>query len=398
MIRMLKEVEDILDPTEISANLRLSRYADILTKEEIENAKREHADIGPVPFKQLDSSKGRYPDYSFKGVKPIVMRLMGRLIMDQAGGVLENANLRLHRHFSCPYIPGSAAKGAARHAAWCAWRDEEDNGKKKEIARKIALTFGYPTGDTMPKKEIDRKREQEIDYLDNYLEKEFPELFGDEKAPYKTFAGTVSFLPAYPSGDYKLVTDVLTCHHMKYYSGELPKAYDNENPNPQFFPAVESGAVFEFQLLPLQRKATLDSDSLFFAEEYLRKGLQLYGIGAKTAAGYGWFETDTEVEQKIAKKLEDAEKEKAERARFESLSPLEQAMEKMKTEDLAGKVNDLESMSEHEQRAIVKLLAGDKSLDWREWKKKAEKGKHKKVQKRVENVRKLAAELGEELP
>ncbi len=276
--KMLKEIKDVLNEKELSVSLRLTRFAHL-----------DETGSAPIDWACRGKTE-KWAGFQFNAGKPVPMRLMGRLIMDQAGGVMENANLRLDRHFSCPYIPGSAVKGAARHAAWCAWHDEEDNEKKKEIARKLAMTFGYPTGDTMPKKEKDRKRAAETDYLDNYLAKEFPEQFSDEKAPYKTFAGMVSFLPAYPAGDYKLVTDVLTCHHMDYYSGKQNKAYDNENPNPQFFPAVEEGTTFKFRLLPIQRYVQLDFDSLAFAEAYVREGLEIYGIGAKTAAGYGWFE------------------------------------------------------------------------------------------------------------
>jgi CRISPR type III-B/RAMP module RAMP protein Cmr6 len=157
------------------------------------------------------------------------------------------------------------------------------------------------------------------------------------------FAGTVSFLPAYPhhlpANDLEL--DIVTCHHPRYYRADpdMPVALDIEEPNPVVFPAVAAGVVFQFAILPIHRAwlglvgqvsdLTVPgvSDSvgtpggiasaaptnkagsqgpeasatgrpevcstaarlLTRAREWLRQGLETFGLGAKTAAGYGWF-------------------------------------------------------------------------------------------------------------
>lgn len=189
------------------------------------------------------------------GVLSFKMRLGGRMMVNQSGGIL-NAGLELHRNFGCPMIPGSALKGIARHAAWCDWKDAEeakDVEKAKELAIMIANVFGNPTGNKP---------------LDDSLR----EMKEEERS------GSVAFLPAFPaSSDWKLVVDVLTSHG----------GCDTKNPVPVFFPAVEKGATFRFSLNPVQGRGT--KENLDIAVKYLKKGLSENGAGAKTAAGYGWF-------------------------------------------------------------------------------------------------------------
>ena len=56
-----------------------------------------------------------------------------------------------------------------------------------------------------------------------------------------------------------------------------------------FFPAVEKGAEFRFAIAPTARATEED---MAFAEKALVSAITLHGVGAKTAAGYGWFEYD----------------------------------------------------------------------------------------------------------
>jgi CRISPR type III-B/RAMP module RAMP protein Cmr6 len=381
---LLNEVGTAIREDDLSASLRLTRYAHIG-----ETSKKD-----PVDWICRGRQVSR-PTIEFPGAAGIPMKLMGRLIVDQAGGVLENANLRLHRHFSCPFIPGSACKGVARHAAWTAWHNAPAGDKKKELARKTALTFGYPTGDAMPSQAENRRRE-EMEYLDNYLARSFPTEFDGDYGCFKNVSGTVAFLPAYPVGTCKLVADVLTCHHMNYYSGKENQARDCENPNPQFFPAVEAGTTFLFQILPCSRKYSLDFSALAFAKEQLRRGLLDHGIGAKTAAGYGWFEDDKEAEAEIERLNGIRRQEREEKRRIESLDPVEKAMEIMEKDDLAVWANKIDSLEERESRALIRLLAGERNADWKNWVKRAKK--MDKIRKRTDNVRACADNLGEVLP
>lgn len=230
-----------------------------------------------------NSSSWALPAGVEAGGKSILLRLEGRLVIHLAGGILENAGMCIHPHFNCPFIPGSGVKGVARHAAWAKW----DETKSVEDALKVAWTFGYPTGDKKG--------------LDAFLAQQKPEWFGEDGI-YKTFAGSVAFLPAFPvEGDFKAVADIITCHHPDYYGGRKETATDDESPNPQFIPAIEAGSLFRFVVRPLGRMVGTEIPSsetvLAWAEQFLVEGMTLYGAGAKTAAGYGWFSYNQEEER-----------------------------------------------------------------------------------------------------
>jgi CRISPR type III-B/RAMP module RAMP protein Cmr6 len=208
-------------------------------------------------------------------------KLGGRLIVNQAGGVLENAGLCIHPHFNAPYIPGSAIKGCARHAAWQAWNEAEEGDAKIAAAKEVAEIFGFPTGDSKPKKEEDVDPNRV--YLDEYLK---------DKCEYKegdSHSGKVAFLAAVPETTAKLVVDIVNCHHKDYYAGKETKPYatDDETPIPNFFPAVDAGVSFKFTIVPIGVHNLTER-----ALHWLKIGLSQNGIGAKTAAGYGWFDID----------------------------------------------------------------------------------------------------------
>jgi len=171
-----------------------------------------------------------------------------RLVLGLSNGVLENSGLSLHRFFGVPFIPGSALKGVARDAV---------DVVEKARARKV-------------------------------------ELFGNEPEDDEARQGAVSYLPAYPvSANARLEYEVCTPHYRDYYSGngKNPQALDTENPIPNLFPAVARGVEFKFSLLARSARYsdTDASELLDLAVLCLREALTTRGVGAKTAAGYGWF-------------------------------------------------------------------------------------------------------------
>lgn len=227
--------------------------------------------------------------------------LRSRLAVNLAGGILENANICLHPHFGYPYLPGSAIKGIARHAAWCEWNTSVGE-LKKVIARRIATVFGYPTGD---------------DGLDAALKSD--EGARNEK---KDHAGCVAFLGAFPEKKATIEMDVLTCHHAKYYSGSKPQATDDEDPNPQAFPVVKSGVTFCFPLIPLRKCGETELEA---AKQWLIEAITVNGAGAKTAAGYGWFKDVTQERAALREKSLAA---KQVRARLDTLRTVVDALVK----------------------------------------------------------------------
>jgi CRISPR type III-B/RAMP module RAMP protein Cmr6 len=352
-----------------SLSLRLQKFTVIDNKSD--DKKRQLDLLWQKPHKKIAP-----PELEIPGGVKFKMKLMGRLIVNQAEGLFENAGLAIHRHYNCPYIPGSALKGIARHAAWYEWTEAEGE-QKKEVARKIAFTFGYPTGDSVPKKKENITRPLE-EYLDYFLEEYFPEEFGkkdketEKKGIYSSFAGSVSFLPAFPADDkWELTTDVLTPHGGNDYT----------NPIPIFFPAVEKGANFKFCVIPVKNRKVPDSFSpVDFAVEYLKKALSEDGAGAKTAAGYGWFDADSYQEEiNEADISDDEKKEKAEKS-----------INELAINGYEKKLDTLYEENEFYQRAYLKRFFEIKKKLYRKW--------QSKNNSNVEKMEKIAGKIGFKIP
>ncbi len=319
--------------------------------------------------------------YSVPGMVVFTMRLGGRMMVDQAGGVLENANLCLHRNLGFPMIPGSALKGIARHAAWCRWIEALEAGKTEEaksLAGLIAATFGYPTGDTLPANAATRTRESDH-YLDAFLASEFPDDYG--KDGHRTaWAGAVSFLPAVPADkEWTLVVDVLNSHGDGVSNVRNPHQDNGEkNPIPVFFPAVESGTKFRFTVAPIAGRST--PEILNFAVEMLKNGLTTCGVGAKTAAGYGWFVPDSE--ERIADRSSCSQEELA--------VIYQQEVDNLPFIGLEDTVDSLASRDELFQRLYLQRLMRQKASLLRRWENNKNNLRWQKV---VEIAGKLNLEL-----
>lgn len=278
-ITTLKKIEELLGNNFSacdSPSLRLTKYLSLEGKnkrQEIESVCKLTAISKPMPRKNI-------------GEDVIYAELLSRLIVNQGSGILENAGLSLHRFFGYPIIPGSAVKGIAHHAAYEMWKEkyEENSDDCLTFAEKIIETFGFPTNDKV---------------LDDYLKARCVSI--------EAKSGKVCFMDAIPydAGEKPklVVTDILTSHHSKYYSSNDVQdiAIDNEQPIPTPFPVIEKGTKFRFALVPSKHS---NCDSLLFAKECLLVGLTIYGVGAKTAAGYGCFKDITEeVNASLVEKL-----------------------------------------------------------------------------------------------
>ncbi len=247
-------------------------------------------------------------------------QLQGRLMVNMAGGVMENAGLCLDR-FGLPYIPGSAVKGCTRRMAIQELLEaREAVASANELAKlltDIARVFGWGEEDwDISKRTKEGRIKSDLAWAvgvelwpDVIIECGRTLLHKALKSPkdFGHFAGSVSFLPAHlvdigRTGKVdglstevpllgKLELDVVTCHHGEYYASDNPNAIatDTEDPLPVFFPAVASGHIFAFAQRPLRGA---DAALVARARTWLATGLATLGLGAKTAAGYGWFETE----------------------------------------------------------------------------------------------------------
>ncbi len=368
-IQMTNEVKELVGRGDcLSPSLRLTKYAFVKTKPEEDKAKRNkdhNFNKNIIDFICKAKPQEKKTSFEVPNSETLIMKLGARMIINQAGGVLENAGLCIHRFFGFPYIPGSAVKGIARHAAWEEWFYEKKDDAN--FAKQIADTFGYPTGDKS---------------LDNFLKEEH---YDTKKA------GSVSFLTATPIGEAKLETDVLTCHHMDYYNGQLEKALDNESPNPQFFPTVAAETSFKFQIVPLRNSQKNKSDICQFAVKYLKLGLEDNGIGAKTASGYGWFEENKSETEKVKKEQEKKDVER----KIEAMNPLDRKIAEFSklADDIFKKhINTLSESDDETKIAVIKCLQTSKIHIWN-----ADKKGKKKAKIRADKMREVANKLGEVL-
>jgi len=273
--------------------------------------------------------------------KMLYAQLQSRLMVNMAGGVMENAGLCLDR-FGLPYIPGSAVKGCARRAALAALREWCETGDKPasennlfnkacapfaapaDMLAAIARVFGWCNQDWSDRQ--DPSNPSDFFWATNQdatvLQQAARNLAAHfrwkveakhEHIPWKSlpnFAGSISFLPAYPLNAAgvqlplpipplgKLELDVVTCHHRNYYGEptepkDVPQSHekwqrwkrehdawqrewgtapDTEEPVPVVFPAVAPGHVFAFALCKL-RGADADVEQ---ARAWLATGLEIY--------------------------------------------------------------------------------------------------------------------------
>ena len=421
-----------------SPSLRLEKFVIL------EEKSRKKDEISRVVACANRAPAGPSPSWfsTLPGAQVLAMKLQSRLIINQAGGILENAGLCLHPHFNCPMIPGSAVKGIARHAAIQAIRDANSAEEKAELLVKTALIFGWCEQEWSVKTTKTGTFASDFRYACNGAEQVWTtvvdrllgilnvqEKRSDRRNPLAeslpNFAGMVGFLPAFPAkgSAARLAVDIVNCHHPKYYQGDraYATATDTESPIPVFFPAVEAGVFFDFAVVPVRRSLhglppeLAPAKLAECARNWLRTGLEAHGAGAKTNAGYGWFEYDAaevarQEKQRSEEQASQAQRE-VERVRRTALSPDEQAAEdfvKILGNDpvgtLKGKMAQIATLPETEQRAICVLLRNTYAKEWAVDVAEASKAKGPddkkggKSLKRVTAVRSSAAKLGVELP
>lgn len=372
-------------------------------------------------------------------------QLKSRLMVGMANGVMENAGLTLDR-FGLPFIPGTAVKGCARRAAIAILREWSETGTKPagsenlfsplcapfesraHLLARIALVFGWVEQDwsaTPEKSDFAWACGEDFTSVWKPAAEQLVACLNirikaaHENKPWlslPSFSGSVAFLAAQPNKDPGLVLDVVTCHHRDYYgktenaNGRLlmPVALDTEEPVPVVFPAIkeQSGSDhFAFPLLPLRRA---DAALVDFALQALALGLDVFGIGAKTNAGYGCFDSseafnmsvsqrlaaDAKMREQLARQAAEKAREEADlKAKAEAKAALEAALEGLSPEQKEDKKLELLSdaqfdskvrafckepkrggPTESEKPAIVRALRGPRLSYWQAFKTKATKG------------------------
>jgi len=291
-------------------------------------------------------------------------QLEGRLAINLADSLIQNAGICLDRLFGLPFIPGSAVKGVCRHAAF-----EELKSASTERQQLLFDLFRavFGTADT--------------DFTNGSLGS-FRALFSGRTENQK---GAIAFLPAYPVNEARVVVDLTNVHYPDYYMSGRTEDLSKERPQPNPFPAVEVGAQFAFCLV--LNGVNNDPSLLAAATRWLETALTVRGVGAKTASGYGWFslrpdvidqlltEYRREAEAAAVKAKADSDarsKAEAEAARKARLPPEEEAKERfgdLNQQDFASAVSGLSSLCAAEQKGLLlALLMPDRRDTWKAWK------------------------------
>lgn len=206
---------------------------------------------------------------SFRQGRDVVfeVRTEGRLLIGHGNPAPTDVGITLHHTWGVPVLPGSALKGLTAHfVATCYGADPDERAPERE-------PFVGPGHD-------DGRRAGDI-YRRLFGVSAMREPGGDLLPAYQ---GEVVFHDALwlPRGSGPwLARDVLTVHQRTYYQGRdsLPNDYDD--PNPVAFLSVPSGVGFLVAL------SCDDGTLLQMAERFVGEALGEWGIGGKTAAGYG---------------------------------------------------------------------------------------------------------------
>ena len=170
-----------------------------------------------------------------------------RFVVGLGGASVLETGMTLHRLYGIPIIPGSALKGLARAYA------ETVEGKDANDPNVVAV-FGKPPRST----------------------------------PLES--GEIIFFDAIPITLPKFKLDVMTPHFPDYYQKRTDLPADWQNPTPIYFLTVQD-TKFLFAVAARREEG---KGYVHIATKWLKKGLAELGVGAKTAAGYGYFQLSLE--------------------------------------------------------------------------------------------------------
>ncbi len=274
-----------------------------------------------------------------------IAQLKSRLAINLSDGLIENAGICLDKLFGLPYIPGSAIKGVSRHAALAELKTKSDQ-EIPPCLSKFCEIFGCSNDDF---------KNGDLKLYSSYLNSKFKER-----------KGAVTFLPAYPFDNVRLVVDMTTVHYPEYYNSGRTSDLKNEQLRPNPFPAVEMGSQFAFCLV--LNGMGQNQELIEEAKSFLIEAITVSGIGAKTAAGFGWFSLRDDLLEIIQKEAQSkADQEALEQEKIEKIEIAAKA-EKERRSNLTPEVlaaEELKKLEEHEFAEVAKSIAlnNDESKD-----------------------------------
>ncbi len=163
-------------------------------------------------------------------VKELVLEAKSPLVLGFGLESVLEAGLLLHHTYGVPYLAGSSLKGLLRF--WFA------------LTREALVT----------------------------------ELFGTQER-----AGILHLSDFLPESITDLEKDIINCHYQNYYAEKAPPT-EAETPVPVYFLTIPQGAKFRGLIWLTDRTYAQHFDDVLTA---LEEALSEWGVGAKTAQGYG---------------------------------------------------------------------------------------------------------------
>lgn len=199
--------------------------------------------------------------------------VLDKLIIGLGGESVFETDITLHHTYGIPYIPGQAIKGVLRNYI-------------------ITKYFKSELG-----KDNDGKSKWEKEAMKN---KEFIKIFGGGDGENNN-TGHVIFMDSFPNSNFKIKRDIMTPHHMDYYSGNEDLPLDSDGVNPLKFLVVDKASEKETLKFNINvavdiiicnenwRKDEIKPINKFILDNLI-EALNFHGVGAKTSVGYGYFD------------------------------------------------------------------------------------------------------------
>jgi len=270
----------------LNASLIFDRYApDWAGKGEIKKdglAVVEEA-VGRVDQEALAAVQTRWRRLvEAAGAQPFTLKTDWRLIAGLGHkGPLE-VGFTFHR-YGFPILPGSSVKGVARAWAFCELAERLQESSLLQLEGILAL----PEQDKYEEQFADRYHQSRPEVV--AMAADFRAIFGTTGT-----AGLAIFFDAIPAGQTRLQLDIMNPHFPHYYGDKngTVRPTDCQSPKPVYFLTVAEKSEFLFAV-GWRRPLAGDAEAVRLqprARDWLIHGLTELGAGAKTSAGYGYFQ------------------------------------------------------------------------------------------------------------
>lgn len=396
------------------------------------------AGIPPLPHKQT-----AWWEFLLHGLAPaaewlLFGQLKARLMIHDGPASRQYAPLAMDHLTGLPIIPGSTLKGCARRLALQELREVPDPAARMAQLCELAMVFGWIEADWLvrPSSWNDGQwlaqrpdlawacGDADWESIGRQARDELHRRLGLARPETEAFSfgGLVNFLPGYPLPEAfwpmphpDLEVEVALNHHPAAYRDRARNRReaagpdspnraipDLEDPRRDLSLAVAPGLLFVFPLLPAAQGAEWAARK---AQAWLRSGLEVLGLGARTQAGYGWFDCADALQNKCREQYAATGEREREQRRLEIEAEARRRKEEeqkrlaVERQQMLEQMNETQqedfhlslladdqfrsrvenfnrSLNKKEQLAVIRALRGPRMQFWEDLKLKCQKGGH----------------------